>query len=378
MTSFNVPNRPGVYVTQVGNQQPVTLIVPNDVYMLGLPGTSGTAIGTFNTPVRVNSLTEFDALYGADSPSRPDVALFFQLWQSLLFVNTELTEANELNQHIDWKASLDSLQDNISGILILPRAYATDTGIDHEVLTGYVNSTVTRTGLFAIIDPPYEHRLTVGADGVTGIRGFAGSVSPMENTALYFPYLDFDGNLLPPSSAVASLAMMVWQRDGIAQSPAGTDYPLRGVSQPLKVSDADWEHLTLLGVNVIKRSRLGAVAVMGARTLGVGKPFVNSAIIISVIQSTLVSEAESILFQRADNQGMLFTLASNMANRVMYRLYSLGALIGNTPRDAYGVTCDNTNNSAVDLRDGILFIDIDTQPASSVERVIIRPRLITQ
>lgn len=378
MTSFSVPNRPGVYVTLVGNQQPVTLIVPSDVYMLGLPGTTGTAIGEFNTPVRINSLAEFDALFGSDSPSRPDVSLFFQQWQSLLFVNTELTVANELSQHLDWKTALDSIPDNVSGILIAPRAYDTATGIDYEVLTGYINSTVTRTGLFAIIDPPHTHRVDVGADSVTGIRGFAGAVSPMENTALYFPYLDFDGTLLPPSSAVASLAMSVWQRQGIAQSPAGTDYPLRGVTQPLKVSDTDWEHLTLLGVNVIKRSRLGNVAVMGARTLGVGKPFVNSAIIISVIQSTLVSEAESILFNRADNQGMLFTLASNMANRVMYRLYSLGALVGNTPRDAYGVTCDNTNNSTEDLRDGILFIDIDTQPASSVERVIIRPRLITQ
>lgn len=376
MTSFNVPNRPGVYVTQTNNNQPVRLLVPSDVYMLGLPGTTGTEISTFNAVTRINSLDEFDAAYGSDSPSRNDVALFFQHWNTLLFVNVEETAPNASTRHLDWQTALQALPDNISGILCLPRAYATAASdIDYEMLTGYVDTAAQRTGLFAIIDPPDDVKTTVGADSSTGIRGFAGNISPMENTALYFPWLDQDGTLVPPSAAVAALAMSVWQQDGIAQSPAGTAYPLRGVTQPLAVSDADWEHLTALGVNLIKRSRAGSIAVMGARTLGSGRPFLNAALIISVIRNTLVAEAERVLFQRADNQGMLYLIAENMANQVMLRLYNLGALVGNTPRDAYEVVCDSSNNNTTDLANGILYMDIVTQPASSVEKIIIRPTL---
>ena len=356
---------PGIYINPIDNVTPITVIIPTECFMIGLAGTSP-VVSRMSAPFRVTTVAEFTENFGADSPSLPDVQSYFNNTNAPLnFVAIDET-LNVGSQHVNYASAMDLLPDNSSGILVMPRAFTTDPlDIDFTALATAVINTQSRTGLYVIIDIPEGSSV---ADAVTFISG----VSPMTDTSVYFPYLTQDGSTIPPSSAMAALTLKVVREESISQVPAGLSFPLRGVSVS-SLSMVDKESLYNVDINVIETLR-GSTVAMGARTLN-KRLFVNTALILSSLRFTLSAESQSLLFSPIDNRGQMFNKAQGLFNRIMYQYYAEGALIGTTPRDAYTIICDNTNNTQENLNAGILYATIELRPSSSVEKVIITPRI---
>lgn len=357
---------PGVYIERVRVAPPVSIVTPTTVYMVGLPGTGGTE--TTNTIVAVNSVTDFETKFGTASSSLPDVVAHFNQSQAPLnFIAVELTTANDTQRELDFGVALDVLPDDIAGILVCPRAFTLPTTeISYTNMVTKLANTSERTGLFLILDVPTGYDVAAAVTYVTAIK-------PIERCAVYYPYLTQGTDTIPPSSVMASIAANALRTVGIAEVPAGERYPLKGVTLT-DITREQWESLYNIGVNVI-RNRRGAVVAMGARTIDSNMLFINTSIILSSIQQSLSENAEPLLFQQADNRGELFNIANGIAHRVMNSFFDAGALLGTTPRDAFRIICDNSNNTSDDLAAGKLTIWIDLQPATAIERVFITPSL---
>jgi hypothetical protein len=362
---MTLPVLPGVYIERVDNITPVQLIFPTEAYMIGLPGT-GATVSPLSAPTRVTSVAEFIASFGTGSASLIDVQAYFNNTTSPLWFISVNATLNADAQHLNYGAAMDLIADNVSGILVMPRAFMADSDdIDLTALVSKAKQTQERTGLYVIIDVPSGATVSEAID-------FVDSVKPISDASVYYPYITVSGELIPPSAAMAGLTLTTIRNRGVSQVPAGIAFPLRGATVA-NISNVDLESLYLADINAIRTIRGGTV-VMGARTLS-NRLFINTALILSSIRQTLTSESTGLLFTPIDNQGQMFMLAQGLINRILFSYFNAGALIGLTPREAYTVICDNTNNSRENLLDGVLYATIILSPSSSVEKVIITPRI---
>ena len=361
-----LPILPGVYALPLVQESEVVISTPNKVYMVGLRGTGGT--GTNNVVTAVNSIADFEVKFGTSSLSLADVTLYFANTSDVLhFVAVELTVPNDEAQHLDFATSFDVLPETGSGILVCPAAYnIAAADIDYDALTVSLSQTQARTGLTVFIDIPAG--LTVAA-AVTFIQG----VRPLDNMAVFYPALTVSSNAVMPSSAMAALTIKAIALGGIATSAAGSAHPIKGATLT-DITNTQWESLFALGINVL-RNRRGSVIAMGCRTLSANRAFINTSMIINSIRESLLENSDPLLFQASDNQGQVYNLGQGIASRVMMAFFEARALVGLTPRDAFQVICDSSNNTAADRAAGILNITVILQPASAVERVFITPRI---
>lgn len=362
---------PGVYVGSYEVNRQTQIIVPSDVYMVGLKGTGGT-VG-FNVPTSVSSVADFVAKFGTGSPSLPDVTAHFnQSNVGLKFVATEFTTDNSTQREMDFKNALDSIPDSVSGILVCPRGFMQPASdISYTGLVTRLRTASERTGLFLILDVP----VGMGSSAVNAAT-FVSAIRPIDNCAVYFPYITQGSNLIPPSSAMASIILSVIQTSGMGQPPAGSSYPVRGATVA-NTSRDNWETLFNLGVNVIINRR-GTPVPMGVRTINAERTFINTAIIVSSVRASLYESADSLVFAQADNRGQLFTIATNMATSVMMQFFNANALSGATPRDSFNIVCDGTNNTIESLNSGVLNLRVEMLPATAIERVVIEPTIMIQ
>ncbi|HEY9835420.1 MAG TPA: hypothetical protein V6D27_00770 [Vampirovibrionales bacterium] len=199
--------------------------------------------------------------------------------------------------------------------------------------------------------------------------------APFGHLAYYFPYLiDLNEDEIPPSPAVAAIALRRYRSQGFPQPPAGTQFPIEGViGVKCRVKREQQSILNPEGINVVRAIPNNGIVVYGARTRS-NSPFyrfVNTRIILSVLIGTLRDAFHSEVFTANDGQGILFSRLRETAQAICYRLYAGGALYGATPEDAYYILVDSTNNPNLDLEAGVARMDIYVVPAPTTERILI-------
>lgn len=199
--------------------------------------------------------------------------------------------------------------------------------------------------------------------------------APFGHLAYYYPYLiDSNEDEIPPSLAVAAIALRRYESEGFPQPPAGAKFRLRGVSDvKFRVKKQHQAVLNPDGINCVRYLPNTGVVVYGARTRS-SSPyyrFANTRIILSVLIGTLSTAFDSEVFTAVDGQGILFTRLRETAKAVCYRLYIGGALFGGTPEEAYFVKVDRENNPDLDLEAGVVRMDIYVVPSPTMERLLI-------
>lgn len=363
---------PGTQVSEdVAGYIPVEIASHSTVYMVG-----SAAQGPEDEPTLVVSPEDFTNQFGA-SDSLDAVKLYFANNQGgyLMFVRVSAVD-DEAPTATEYVATIGKAfePEDRQGYLIAPQAFQGLTvASDRLAVANKMRDVASAPGYDwvalvdcgATIDTVAE--LTTEAATITSERG---------HVAYFAPYvIDLNDNLVPSSAAVAGIAVRRSREQGFYQPPAGTKYPVKGVKDvAVRYSQAQQEVLNPLGVNLTRNLRNAGVVVWGSRVKASSPyyKFLNTRVILNVLNGTLRGAFDSEIFSMVDGQGTLMARLRETANAICYRLYQAGALYGATPEASFGVVCDSRNNPNLDLEQGIVRLDVYVAPSPTLERLLIR------
>ena len=283
------------------------------------------------------------------------------------------------------------------GFLMAPEAYATlsysagsDLASRSEATTERLKVTQTlvaaaegRFGLtegisntqhVALIDCGGDiDNLSQAQDELDAVKRVVGSF--YGHAAFYAPYVkNLSDRFVPSSSFVAGIACGRFINEGFQQPPAGSRYPLRGVTGLKFTISAQQQEVTYaLGLNPIRSLPNRGIVVWGARTLS-SSPlfrFVNTRVILNVLVDVMNRSFDDILFESIDSAGTVYSRVKSIASQVLNQFYRQGALFGNRPEQAYLVVCGDSNNSAALLEQGTVRMDAYVATSPTLERLAI-------
>lgn len=247
-----------------------------------------------------------------------------------------------------------------------------------------------RMNLFAILDTPADLLpISTGVNSVGDWRKASLGVDSYWG-ALYYPHIKVprdgvNGTLtLAPSGAVAGIYArmdaVAPPQGSVSTAPAG--YGESGIVKGIKgievnVDDAVHGDLNLLGINVLRKvnntgNGLPGVIVLGARTLSSTSDFryVNVRRMMTYVEQSVKTISKPYLFK--NNGPETWSRLTNEISSLLNNFFLAGQLAGNTSNESFFVKIDSTNNSAEDLRNGILNAEIGLALLRPAEFIIFR------
>jgi uncharacterized protein len=259
------------------------------------------------------------------------------------------------------------------GFLIAPEAF--------ELLTVQGDRTAVASAMeqfcadknfdwFAILD------CGASIDTITELQNEAALyTSAQGHSAYYAPYLvDFEDVTVPASAAIAGIATTRFKQQGFQQPPAGASFGVKGCKDvAVPYNRQNQEVLNPLGINIIRKLSNIGIVVWAFRTRSSNSfyRFVQTRIIMNVLNGTLRRAFNFDLFNAIDGQGVLLSRIEETARAVCRRLWRGKALFGNSEAEAFEVVCNFENNQLDDLELGNVLVEVYVAPAPAVEKILI-------
>lgn len=198
---------------------------------------------------------------------------------------------------------------------------------------------------------------------------------PFGHGAYFAPYVkNVSDRFVPSSSFVAGIACSRYINEGFQQPPAGSRYPLRGVTGlKFGVSPQQQEVTYALGLNPIRSLPNRGIVVWGSRTLASNAlfKFVNTRVILNVLIDVMNRSFDDVLFENIDSAGSVYSRVKSIALQVLNEFYRQGALFGSRPEQAYAVVCGDSNNTPELLEQGTVRMDAYVATSPTLERLAI-------
>lgn len=286
-------------------------------------------------------------------------------------INSLLDTPNSASFVYAIENSFDVEDELPQGFLICPQAFTSYTQADRLAvgLAMEAHCSDDRFDWVALIDAGPELSLTAAqAEGLL-------YTSPQGHSSFYYPsVIDLEGNIVPPSAAVAGMATRRYQSEGFQQPPAGAKFPLLGVTDVFtRISTEQQETVNSLGINLIRNLRNKGVVVWAMRTRSSNEfyTFLHTRVIMNVLNGTLRTGFDNELFSVIDGQGVLLNSISQTAASVCSRLWRGKALFGATEAEAFEVKCDFENNTPDELEQGNVLLEVYVVPAPAMEKLLI-------
>jgi phage tail sheath protein FI len=279
-------------------------------------------------------------------------------------------------------APLDSIAPQVFNLLCLPTLANASDGMIQSVFAQAVSFCSARQAFFLFDIPPtlqtVDQMYAWAAQGSTPYTS-----AENYSAAVYFPRLlipDPLNGYRPKNVAASGTMAGVYAASdaavGVWKAPAGTTAVLQGATPAIQVTDAENGQLNPVGVNVLRTFPIYGSISWGARTLA-GADQIDSEWkyipvrrLVDYIEMSLVQSLKWAVFQPNDQ-----TLWANLSQEVstfLQGLYNQGALFGDTPAQAYFVTCDATTTTPTDIAQGIVNILIGVAPVNPAEFVILQ------
>jgi len=336
---------PGVYVEEVSYRAKSIEGVPTST--AGFVGETST--GPTNEPCLVQSVAEFESLYGTECHVAQAARAFFAQGGRRLFV-FRVTGA------VDHAAALRALE-GIREIAIVaaPGVDATDALVAHA----------TRCNRFALVDAPRTPTIEEAIAWRTRVD------SPY--AAVYYPWPRAGSMDVPPSGVVAGLYARTDLEHGVWKAPAGVTEPITGVTgleRPL--SEAEISDLVAGGINPFRALPDGSIVAWAAHTTSSDPEwkYVNVRRYLSYLERSLDRGTQWTVFE--PNGAPLWADVQETIGDFLEGEYRTGGLVGRTPEEAYFVRCDQTTMTRDDIDRGLLVCLVGVAPARPAEFVIIR------
>jgi len=224
---------------------------------------------------------------------------------------------------------------------------------------------------FAILDGQRTATLTKAA-----IRG---TLRDSTYSAIYYPWLDVGdtdaaGNPIyqPPSGHLAGVYARVDNERGVHKAPANE--VIRGaLGVETAVSKQGQAGLNPEDVNVIRRFD-GNVTVWGARTMAgrnhTDLRYISTRRLLNFLRESIDEGTQWVVFE--PNAPELWSKVRRNVGAFLTTVWTTGALVGNTPEQAFYVRCDETLNTA-EVRDlGQLVVEVGVAIVRPAEFVVFR------
>lgn len=233
---------------------------------------------------------------------------------------------------------------------------------------------ITNTQHMALIDCGGDvENLAQAQDELGLIKRVVGV--PFGHGAYFAPYLkNLDDRFVPPSGYVAGIACSRYINEGFQQPPAGSRYPLRGVTGVKFNITAQQQEVTYaLGLNPIRSLPNRGIVVWGSRTLSSSSlfRFVNTRVVLNALIDVMNRSFDDVLFESIDSAGTIYSRVSSIATQILNQFYNQGALFGSQPEQAYLVVCGDSNNSPELLEQGTVRMDAYVATSPTLERLAV-------
>jgi phage tail sheath protein FI len=167
--------------------------------------------------------------------------------------------------------------------------------------------------------------------------------------------------LIGPSGAVAGMYLNTDVTTGVFKAPAGLQATLPGVvalGRSLTTAELDSMNNNVSPVNAIRVVAGTGPVVMGARTLDQSKStrYVNIRRTLLYLDRELKSRLEFALFQ--NNDANLWGRMRTTIDVFLDGFWGAGGLRGATKQQAFYVKIDGENNTASDIANGIVNVEV--------------------
>ena len=211
-------------------------------------------------------------------------------------------------------------------------------------------------------------------EGLTSDKGYG---------ALYYPWIkmgvETEGNgktelksmFVPPSGAVAGIYARSDTERGVHKAPANE--VVRNVTElKFSLTDAEQDILNPKGINCIRSFSGRGIRVWGARTISSDPSwkYVNIRRLFIYLEESIEEATQWVVFEPNDER--LWARVRQTIENFLNRVWRDGALMGNTPEEAYFVRCDRTTMTQDDIDNGRLIVVIGVAPVKPAEFVIFR------
>jgi hypothetical protein len=203
--------------------------------------------------------------------------------------------------------------------------------------------------------------------------------------AAYHPWLVVDNPIstgphdryviAPPSGHVAGVIAATDLKPGGGVHKAPANEQVAGAAELVtSISDKEQGFLNMKGINIIRHRPGAGIRIWGARTTA-SDPlwnYINVRRTFLFVERSVRDAIQWAVFlpNNAQTRGDLKgTIAA-----FLYRLYMQGMLDGASWQEAFSVRCDSENNPDVDVRSGLLTVDVEIRPVYPAEFVRVRFR----
>ncbi len=248
----------------------------------------------------------------------------------------------------------------------------------YQVQAAMIEQCEKRKDRIALLDPPFltaqNNQLGVGA-----VRAWR-SRFDSKYAAFYYPWarvvdpLRLPGSLtrdIPPSGHVAGQYAQAEFDVGVHKAPANT--PLNWVQDvTVTMNDAVHGLLNPLGINVIRIQPGRGIRILGARTISSDPDwrFVNVRRLLITIEKAIAIALQWAAFE--PNNVFTRTKVQLTLTSFLLAFWQRGALVGDSPQQAFFVKCDEENNPPNETANGRLLAQIGVAPSKPYEFVILR------
>ncbi len=217
-----------------------------------------------------------------------------------------------------------------------------------------------------------------GSSGSTSSGGLRPPMSPGGYAAVYYPWLVVNDPVsggqttAPPSGHLAG----VWARTdatrGVHKAPANTTIAgALGLVRP--VSKGEQEVLNPAGINCIRFFPGEGILVWGARTLAPEASefrYINVRRLTNMIKETVLKNTRWAVFE--PNHHPLWAALRRDVTAFLTNVWRDGALVGQTPQEAFFVKCDAETNPPEVRDEGRVVTLIGIAPVKPAEFVVFQ------
>lgn len=280
-----------------------------------------------------------------------------------------------------------STYDAVNASLVLYAAdapYASTATLTAQLHGDAMLYAATRTDCFVIVDTPSGLVNAAAAQlQVTSTSAIAAAATTGNIAAAYWPWVNIpDPTKIPgatrlqaPGAAVAGQYIATDASRGPAKTPAGLNNRIAlALSTEHSFTNAELDALNTSTdpVNTIRQVPGAGIVIMGGRTLDntPNNRYINIRRSLIYIEKKLTDLTTFALFENNDER--LWTQINTALNSFLFAYWNNGNLRGTTSAQAYYVVCNGTNNSATNIQNGIVNIEVGVALEYPAEFVVIQ------
>jgi len=179
--------------------------------------------------------------------------------------------------------------------------------------------------------------------------------------------------IIPPSGHVAGVIAATDLKAGGGVHKAPANEQMMGVAElTTNIADKEQGALNMKGINIIRHRPGAGIRIWGARTTAADAlwMYVNVRRLFLFVERSVRDAVQWAVF--LPNSDSTRSDLKTTISSFLYSLWNQGMLDGQTWDEAFTVQCDRQNNPDVDVRSGILTVDVQIRPLYPAEFIRIR------